>query len=42
MNNLIRERKGMLILSLLVILLPMGLGLFLWNQLPDRSRFILD
>lgn len=36
MNNLIRERKGMLILSLLVILLPMGLGLFLWNQLPDQ------
>lgn len=29
MNNLIRERKGMLILSLLVILLPMGVGLFL-------------
>lgn len=29
MNNLIRERKGMLILSLLVILLPMGAGLFL-------------
>ena len=27
MNNLIRERKGMLILSLLVILLPMGLSL---------------
>lgn len=26
----------MLILSLLVILLPMGLGLFLWNQLPDQ------
>lgn len=36
MNNLIRERKGMLILSLLVILLPMGVGLFLWNQLPDQ------
>lgn len=35
MNNLIRERKGMLILSLLVILLPLGVGLFLWNQLPD-------
>lgn len=26
----------MLILSLLVILLPMGVGLFLWNQLPDQ------
>ena len=36
MNNLIRERKGMLILSLLVILLPLGVGLFLWNQLPDQ------
>lgn len=36
MNNLIRERKGMLILPLLVILLPMGVGLFLWNQLPDQ------
>ena len=38
MNNLIRERKGMLILSLLVILLPLGVGLFLWNQLPDQVR----
>lgn len=36
MNNLIRERKGTLILSLLVILLPMGAGLFLWNRLPDQ------
>lgn len=33
---MIRKNKGKLILSSLVILLPMVMGLLLWNQLPEQ------
>ena len=33
---MIRENKGRLIWSSIVIVLPILIGLLLWNQLPDR------
>ena len=35
MKNWLKENKGKIILSTLLTLLPMLIGLLLWNQLPD-------
>jgi len=41
---MIRQNKKMLLLTSIITLLPVFIGLFLWNQLPDSvaTHFGLD
>ena len=39
---MIKQNKKLLLLTSVITLLPVFIGLFLWNQLPDSVATLLD